>query len=133
MDYGYCPRCGTRRPDAFRWCRKCGLDFQNPPKSETHASAPPAHTSVAPGENRISIDVRPVGDRRDLARWTRDVFTVRCLGTLGGMVGMFLGFFVMVALGGAVSAGPFSLVLGLIGLPLGFFLGVRLTLGLLTK
>jgi len=68
-----------------------------------------------------------------MAEWTRDAFTVRCLGTVGGLIGMFLGFLVFAAIGGALNAGLLSLVLGFIGIPVGFFLGVRLSLGLLAK
>jgi hypothetical protein len=29
----YCPRCGAQRLGAFRYCRKCGLDFDAPPQA----------------------------------------------------------------------------------------------------
>lgn len=128
MDYGFCPRCGARRPDAFRWCRKCGLDFQNPPKPEAEATAPPL--LVPPPPQRV--DVRPVGDRKAMAEWSRDAFTVRCLGALGGVIGIVVGFFLSSIIGGWLHMGVASLLLGLfVGVPLGFFFGVRLAYGLM--
>jgi hypothetical protein len=46
---------------------------------------------------------------------------------------MFVGFLVFAAIGGAMNAGLLSVFLGLIGIPVGIFLGVRLSLGLLAK
>lgn len=127
-DYGFCPRCGARRPDAFRWCRKCGLDFQNTPSPDASSSAP-----VIASDQRTRVDVRPIGEQRDIAKWTRDAFTVRCLGTVGGIVGMVVGFFLFTAIGGAMNAGVASLLLGFLGIFVGFFFGVRLILGLLAR
>jgi hypothetical protein len=129
MDYGFCPRCGVRRPDGLRWCRKCGFDFENPPKPDPQPSVP----RPGPDTPLQRIDLRPVGDRRAIAEWTRDAFTVRCLGTVGGLIGMFLGFLVFAAIGGALNAGLLSVFLAFIGIPVGFVLGVRLSLGLLAK
>ncbi len=135
MDYEYCPRCGTRRDDAvFGWCKKCGFDFKYGPGPDPAAARQTPQSPSSRDEPRTRIDVRPVGDRRDIAKWTRDAFTVRCLGTFGGMVGAFLGFFLLTWIGAAMQLGVFSLVLGLFfGIPLGLFLGIRLALGLLAK
>jgi hypothetical protein len=130
VDFGFCPRCGVARSDAFRWCRKCGFDFQNPPKPDATSSAPPSvQPNAAPPSTRI--DVRPVGDRQAMAQWSRDAWDVRCLATLGGLIGIVLGFFVFISLGAMLHAGLFSIILGFIGVPVGFFLGVRIVLSMM--
>jgi len=125
-DHGYCPRCGVVRPDAFRWCRKCGFDFENPPKPDPAPQGPAVRT-------QDHVDVRLVNDRRTMAQWTRDAFTIRCLGTIGGLLGAFVGFIVFAWIGVALGAGPWSLLLALIGIPIGFFVGVRIALGRLAQ
>jgi hypothetical protein len=105
-----CPRCGANRPDEFRWCRKCGLDFNASTKGVVPDRAP-ANTSEStpvspPPVGRM--DVRQVNDRANMARYARDVVDIRCLGTIGGIVGALVGFLVFgwigIAIGG-VGAG----------------------------
>lgn len=124
-DLGFCPRCGAMRPDAFRYCRKCGLDFDSA-LARVVASQQAASTRQLPSPGRL--DVRPVMDRATMAQLTKDSFTIRCAGTAGGMIGGFLGFLVFGGLG-ASMLGPGGALLALIGAPVGFFIGVRAALG----
>ena len=55
MDTTFCPRCGTKRSGAFRFCRSCGLDFETDlpassaePAPEQPKPVPPAPAKVAP-------------------------------------------------------------------------------------
>ena len=128
MDHGFCPRCGSRRPDAFRWCRKCGFDFQNPPKPDVAASVPPV---VADQPQRI--DVRPIGDRRAMAQFSRDVIDIRCLGTIGGILGAIVGFLALGTLGVIFNLGSAGALLSIVGLPLGWYIGTRVALGRLAR
>lgn len=77
------------------------------------------------------LDVRSVNDRQNIARMTRDAVDVRCLGTTGGLVGAFFGFVVFGWIGMAIGgAGP---LLAFVGIPLGWWLGVRTALGWLAR
>jgi hypothetical protein len=42
MGTGFCPRCGKPRLGAFRYCRKCGLDFETAAHPGDVAPGPPA-------------------------------------------------------------------------------------------
>ena len=77
------------------------------------------------------VDVRAIDDRQNMARMTRDAMDVRCLGTLGGIVGAVLGFLLLGSIG--MALGPPGALLALVGLPLGWWLGVRTALGWLAK
>ena len=92
------------------------------PQTKPHSTEPPP----AP-----RVDIRAVDDRQNMARMTRDAMDVRCLGTLGGLVGAVLGFIVLGWVG--MVFGPAGALLGLVGLPLGWWLGVRTALGWLAK
>ena len=124
-----CTRCGAARPDDFRWCRKCGLDFQNPPAST--APDPPARVTPAPIQPSPRVDVRQVNDRANMARLARDAMDVRCLGTIGGLTGAFVGFIVFGVIGSAI--GGAGVLLGLVGIPVGWWVGVRAALGRLAR
>ena len=67
-----------------------------------------------------------------MARMSRDAMDVRCLGALGGIVGAFLAFVVVGWIGQATGSGVVLLLL-IIAIPLGWWLGVRTALGLIAK
>jgi hypothetical protein len=128
-----CPRCGAARPDDFRWCRKCGLDFKNPPKTvipdQRDIIEPTRVSRAAPPQQ---VDVRPVIDRANMARMSRDAMDVRCLGALGGIIGAIVAFFVVGWIGQMADNGAVLLLL-ILAIPLGWWLGARTALGLLAR
>jgi ribosomal protein L40E len=132
MPSNVCPRCGATRPDDFRWCRKCGLDFKAPQKSvgssEAKVAARPSSSASSQG---FQLDVRPVNDRANLARYARDVIDVRCLGTVGGLVGALAGFLLLGWIGMAI--GGAGVLLAILGIPVGWWVGVRTVLGRMAK
>lgn len=154
MRIDVCPRCGTKRPDAFQWCRKCGLDFAKaergqlpadmrltptagpPPPSDVQRVAPPVQQGPQwqqPAQPYIpQLDVRPVNDRKNMARLTANALDVRCGGTAGGCLGMIVGFLVFGYLGAAIG-GVAPLLLIPIGVFVGLFVGMRVALGLMAR
>lgn len=132
----YCPRCGTQRLDDLAWCRKCGLDFAeaarghfSPPASGTveriPPQAPPQYWQL-PGQPP-PIDVRPVSDRRTMARVAGQSLTVSCGGTVGGCAGMVAGLVAGVMVGFALG-GWATILTAPVGMILGLFGGMRLAL-----
>jgi hypothetical protein len=82
-----CPRCGTRRVGAFRFCRSCGFDFDLVPA--THAPVPPIVSQRA-----LEPDAAPTPERKDVAKSAARA-------SLGGLVNGVL--VVGGAIGGAVG------------------------------
>jgi hypothetical protein len=66
-----------------------------------------------------------------MAQMTRDAVDVRCLGTIGGLVGALIGFFAFAWIGSMM--GGAGVLLAFVGIPLGWWLGVRTALGLIAK
>ena len=148
MQIEFCPRCGTKRPDAFQWCRKCGLDFHRaergeqppgattpPPRQVTgwvidDRTAPPSSQWARPEAQ--PVEIRPTTDRKTMAQWSAHAMDVRCGGTAGGCLGMFLGFLAFAYIGAAIG-GPAILLLLPIGVIVGMFVGARVALGLMSR
>jgi hypothetical protein len=103
----FCPKCGTRRVGAFRFCRSCGFDFDTVPA--IHAPVQPMVSQPAP-----EPDATQAPDRKDLARSAASW-------SLGGLVNGVL--VVGGAIGGAVGA---SMLVGRNGDPLETLAGVFL-------
>ena len=152
MDFEQCPRCGVRRPDAFQWCRKCGLDFakaergQFPrdmsptpgplPRSGRQAPPPaePTYWQPAPPHEQQPAIYTPVPlDRRTMARMSAASLDMSCLGTAGGCLGVAVGAFLGLGLGAALGLGLFSLIPAMLCAFLGAFAGMRVTLGLMGR
>ena len=72
--------------------------------------------------------MRLVSDRQTMARVSRAALDVRCLGTLGALAGLLVGFiiggYVGLALGGAMI-----LITLPVGLVVGAYFGMRVALG----
>ena len=102
-----CPKCGTRRVGAFRFCLSCGLDFDLVPA--IHAPVPPIVSQRAPGP-----DATPTPDGKDVAKSA-------ARSSLGGLVNGVL--VVGGAIGGAVGV---STLVGWNGDPLETIAGVFL-------
>jgi hypothetical protein len=62
---------------------------------------------------------------------TRDAVDVRCLGTIGGLLGAVVGFVALAWIGSMI--GGAGLILAFLGIPLGWWLGVRTALGMIAK
>ena len=153
----FCPRCGTKRPDELQWCRKCGLDFHKAERGQfppgvrppsggwaTDRVPPPAPARMPPSgwaTDRVEqgapylgqLDVRPVSDRANMARWTRNALDIRCLGAAGGCLGMVVGGFVGLLILGALGWGFYGLFLLPLFVVAGLFVGMRVVIGRLAK
>jgi hypothetical protein len=57
----FCPKCGTRRVGAFRFCRSCGFDFDI--DWAIHAPIPPADS-----QRPLEPDAMPTPERKDLTK-----------------------------------------------------------------
>jgi hypothetical protein len=75
--------------------------------------------------------MRPINDRQNMAKMARDAVDVRCLGTLGGLIGAFLGFVALAYVGSLL--GGAGVLIAILGIPLGWWLGVRTALGWLAN
>ena len=102
-----CPRCGTRRVGAFRFCRSCGFDFDLVPA--IHA---PVSTIVS--QRAPEPDATLIPDRQDVAKSAAK-------SSLGGLVNGVL--VIGGAIGGAVGV---SMLVGWNGDPLETIAGVFL-------
>ena len=67
-----------------------------------------------------------------MARMSRDAMDVRCLGAVGGLIGIFVALVVVGWIGQVTdnSAVPLLLILAI---PLGWWLGARTALGLIAR
>ena len=99
---------------------------------------PDSQDGVEPRRTRESaptetprVDVRPVNDRANMARMTRDAVDVRCLGTIGGLIGAVVGFIAFAWMGSMI--GGAGLLLAILGIPFGWWLGVRTALGFISR
>ena len=107
MSSTFCPKCGTRRVGAFRFCRSCGFDFDI--DWAVHAPFRPAVSQRAP-----EPDAMPIPDRQDVAKSA-------ARSSLGGVVNGVL--VIGGAIGGAVGV---SMLVGWSGDPLETLAGVFL-------
>jgi predicted lipid-binding transport protein (Tim44 family) len=85
-----------------------------------------------PAKQPTKVDVRPVNDRRNMAQVTRDAIDVRCLGTLGGWIGAFVGFLVFGMIGMWIGGAAVFLAF-FPGILVGWWIGVRTALGLMAR
>jgi hypothetical protein len=105
MSSTFCPKCGTRRVGAFRFCRSCGFDFDI--DWAIHAPVPPIVSQRA-----LEPDATPIPDRQDVAKSAAK-------SSLGGLVNGVL--VIGGAIGGAVGV---SMLVGWNGDPLETIAGV---------
>jgi hypothetical protein len=72
-DARFCPQCGTQRAGFFRFCWKCGFDYDEflPPESRRVAdpkqAAPTKSTLARPGILRPKVPAAPTGTARGSA------------------------------------------------------------------
>lgn len=142
MKIEFCPRCGTKRPDEFKWCRKCGIDFEQAERGQLPAGVTsPYARPTTPNPEPTSqwqqpyvpvVEVRAGGDRQSMARWSLHALEVRCGGTAGGCLGMVAGF-VLFGYIGALIGGVAPLFFIPIGVLIGLFVGMRVALELMAK
>ena len=64
MAFSFCPRCGTPRLGAFRFCRQCELDFDALSFSPTAQPSPPAILAAPTAESGPS-EPGPTPDQSD--------------------------------------------------------------------
>ena len=84
----FCPKCGTRRVGAFRFCRSCGFDFDI--DWAVHAPFRPAVSQRAPEPDAMPIparqDVAKSAPRSSLGGVVNRVLVIG--GAIGGAVGV---------------------------------------------
>jgi hypothetical protein len=146
-----CPRCAARRVEGLDTCPKCQWRYTIGP-TPTPAS-PWAGPTVAPRLDEpkpADYWVRPKGaaqppptastptlvqlqpmDRRAMARWSYAALQVRCLGAMGGCLGVVVGAFVGTWVSAAATQNAFAVVPGLmfgafIGMWVGIFMALRI-------
>jgi len=100
-----CPKCGTRRVGAFRFCLSCGFDFDTDPA--IHAPVPPIVSQRVP-----EPDATPTPDGKNVAKSA-------ARSSLGGLVNGVL--VIGGAIGGAVGV---STLVGWNGDPIETIAGV---------
>lgn len=136
-----CPRCSARRIEGEATCAQCGWRFEHvtksanrapPPRDPTTSSSPPAIrgqvvTPWAPPPQSVWIEPY---DRRTVAKASLAAFQVRCLGTIGGMIGFVVGVLFVPLLLVALTHNAF---VGLLGVPIGAVIGIALGIGLTLK
>lgn len=66
-----------------------------------------------------------------MAQIARDAMDVRCLGTVGGVIGAVIGFLAFAWIG--TWLGGAALLLVIPGIPFGWWIGVRAALGLIAR
>ena len=148
MKIEFCPRCGTKRPDTLKWCRKCGLNFDEAERGKLPpgVSSPTIRTvqnyfgEPEPQQPTSQwqqpyvpvVEVRPGGDRQSMARWSLHALEVRAGGTAGGCLGMAAGFLLFGYIG-ALIGGVAPIFLIPLGVLIGLFVGMRGALGLRAK
>lgn len=64
----FCPRCGTQRAGAFRYCRKCGFDFES---GELDPQSPQPPAPLAPIPPSPAPDPAPVAEIQAKRPWYR--------------------------------------------------------------
>lgn len=139
-----CPRCSARRIEGVDTCPRCQWRFASEAPTPPPAQRPsaPSATSwraqdpspadkLAPGSSQpVRVQIEAM-DRRTVARFSLAAFQVRCLGTLGGCLGMLIGAFA----GSVVAAGlthnafmsfPGFIVGAMVGMVVGILVSLRL-------
>jgi len=138
MSTGFCPNCGEPRVGMFRYCRKCGLDYDTieVPPAQGAPPVTPAPRQSPPRRQREWI--RPSGrtTRTNLgARGYRNGQNVGRLILIGGLVGLVIGVVLLALMGpGLEGDNLFVNVLVLVLFPVvGFSLGARVLAELLAR
>ena len=113
-----CPKCGTPRVGAFRYCRSCGFDFDvlpAAPVAPVAPAAPPVQMTPQQQMAQGSIAVRDFN------------IVTRLAGIIGAVIGfVVLGYLAYNDIGG--YAGWFGLAAFTVGLLVGAVLGQRIAL-----
>jgi len=121
----YCPKCGTPRVGSFRFCRSCGLDFDQ------------VHPGPAATPAPVPVTVQqPMTVRKQVALGSIAVRRVNLVTTLAGLAGAAIGFIVLGYLAwynvgglvgwwmvGAITIGPIG----------GALIGQRIALGYMAR
>jgi hypothetical protein len=81
----FCPRCGTRRTGAFRFCRSCGLDFDDQTQLAQSAIAPVAPPLQA--QRSAYVPVPPTGRDTGPLKALGNAFLV--IATIGAGIYLF--------------------------------------------
>jgi hypothetical protein len=125
MAFSFCPRCGTPRLGAFRFCRQCELDFDAltfspnaPPTPPALLAEPDAPAEQPPQQPPIQTPEEP--DRSGLFLWSLSGASLAGIVWLWLNVGPYdpLGKVLTVAIWGALWIGIVAAFLKFIGLVL---------------
>ena len=112
MASSFCPRCGTQRTGALRFCRSCGLDFD--------ADASPAAPAPTPGPTRREVRAAQAAEYRSQTSWT-------FLGYVIVGIGMVVGAIIGLLIGNAIAGPVWAWIIGFLpGLIVGAFVAWRI-------
>jgi hypothetical protein len=135
MSTGFCPNCREPRVGMFRYCRKCGFDYDDnavvPPTAPAGAQAPvpPAAPTL------LDPTIRPYDANQNMARGAIAVQNFGCRLLIGGGIGLVLSVILMVLIAPALeNANPLVDLFVLVAFPvIGFAVGIRVTAQLLAR
>jgi len=136
MSTGFCPNCGELRVGMFRYCRKCGLDYdaiEVPPAQGARPVTPDAPPVTPDAPARTDPAFRAYDANSLGARGYSTRRNARRLMLIGGLVGLVIGVFLL-ALIGPGGDNLFVDLLVLVLFPVvGFSLGARVLAELLAR
>ena len=123
MAFSFCPRCGSPRLGAFRFCRQCQLDFDALTFSPTAPPAPPSSLSAPAAQPAppAPIPTPEESDHGGLFLWSLSGASLAGFAWLWLNVGPYdlPGKLVIVAVWGALWIGIVAAFLKFVGLVVG--------------
>ena len=116
MAVEFCPRCGTQRTGAFRYCRSCQFDFDTGPASG--GLLPPPSPTAPPG---LAPGLTITSTKADVASAMLDLERLRLVLIPFRLIGVALGGILWWVTGGAIYdlGGPIGVLIALVVLVFG--------------